>query len=357
MTTNATTSELDPATHIHHKWADVLRGCAYGDAWGNRNEFQSYAALTHTNKRGPELPAQLIITDDTQMTLALARAIDSVDPDDTDALKSAIISEFVTWRSDPDNNRAPGNTCMAATRSLASGVPWTTATITHSDGCGTVMRTSPAAFLPRHLWRPVAAWQAAITHGKATGIAATLITTAVTREAAQGHIRPGNALRYAIELAANPALRAGVGPWLAGHPQAATADEADRFVAEGLAAVEQLLRRAQIALPNIQAAPWAGDPCRHGGEGWRAQEALATALLCVDALPDDPVAALRRATVTGGDSDSIAAVAGAILGAMYTSPWPSEWAARLEPRYREWITDAAGYRFTANRAATSTAER
>ena len=247
------------STHFAAKWADVLRGCAYGDAWGNTNEFKSYKSLTRTTAYGPNLPQRLVITDDTQMTLALARAIDTAGTADDEALRTAIVDEFVGWRSDPDNNRAPGNTCLRATAALAAGSPWTAATVVGSDGCGTVMRTSPAAFLPNHLWRPVAAWQAAVTHGKASGIAAALVMTAVIREAARGCMRPGKALGYAVELSTHPAL--------------------------------------------------------------------------------------RRATVTEGDSDSIAAVAGAILGALHRDPWPAEWADRLEPRYRDWISTAENYQF------------
>jgi ADP-ribosylglycohydrolase len=346
------------------KLLSVLSGCAYGDAWGNSNEFQSYERLTRHSKRGPDLPTRLIITDDTQMTLALARAIHTAGTRDANALRTAIINEFVAWRRDPDNTRAPGNTCMLATAALAAGQPWTAATVADSDGCGTVMRTSPAAFLPRHLWRPVAAWQAATTHGKASGIAATLVTTAIIREAARGALRPGNALGFAIELSTHPALLAGVGDWLAGHPKAATAAEAEAFLAAGMREVETVLRHAHRALDAFRADPWAKDPCRYAGEGWRAQETLAVALLCVDALPNSPIDALRRATVTNGDSDSIAAVAGAILGALHTNPqstdwadrldpgyrawinslWPAHWADRLEPRYRAWIAESANYR-------------
>ena len=45
-------------------------------------------------------------------------------------------------------------------------------------------------------------------------------------------MRPGKALGYAVELSTHPALRHGVGEWLAGHPQASTAAEADAFLAD-----------------------------------------------------------------------------------------------------------------------------
>lgn len=96
-------------------WSNTLYGCAFGDAWGNTNEFVRYPALTRGNPFGPELPGKLIITDDTQMTLALARALNAADLDDRHSIQSQIVHEFVLWRNDPDNNRAPGATCLVLT--------------------------------------------------------------------------------------------------------------------------------------------------------------------------------------------------------------------------------------------------
>ncbi|MBX6768245.1 MAG: ADP-ribosylglycohydrolase family protein, partial [Actinomadura rubrobrunea] len=73
------------------------------------------------------------------------------------------------------------------------------------------------------------------------------------------------------------------------------------------------------------------DPCAATGEGWVAEEALATALLCFLMFPDDPVAAIRRGAASSGDSDSIACLAGAFAGAhLGMDAWPAEWAARIE---------------------------
>ncbi len=46
---------------------------------------------------------------------------------------------------------------------------------------------------------------------------------------------------------------------------------------------------------------------------------------------DDPLAGLSRAATTAGDSDSIACLAGAFLGAAHgLAAWPAEWAERIE---------------------------
>jgi ADP-ribosylglycohydrolase len=84
----------------------------------------------------------------------------------------------------------------------------------------------------------------------------------------------------------------------------------------------------------------AGDPCQITGEGWIAEEALMTGLLCFLMYPDDPVAAIRRAAVSSGDSDSIACLTGAFAGAYAgLTAWPQEWTARIE--YRDQLTRLA----------------
>jgi ADP-ribosylglycohydrolase len=90
------------------------------------------------------------------------------------------------------------------------------------------------------------------------------------------------------------------------------------------------------------------DPCDSTGEGWIAEEALATAVLCFLMYPDEPVRALGRAAATGGDSDSIAALAGAFLGARHgLEAFPADWPERIE--YRERLA-RAGAAWDAGRA-------
>jgi ADP-ribosylglycohydrolase len=73
------------------------------------------------------------------------------------------------------------------------------------------------------------------------------------------------------------------------------------------------------------------DPCLATGAGWIAEEALATGLFCFLMFPDNPVAAIRRAAVTSGDSDSIACLTGAFAGGhLGLSAWPAHWIERIE---------------------------
>jgi ADP-ribosylglycohydrolase len=52
-------------------------------------------------------------------------------------------------------------------------------------------------------------------------------------------------------------------------------------------------------------------------------------------MPDDPQAVVRRAACSSGDSDSIAALAGAFAGAHHgIGAWPDEWVRDIEYRDR-----------------------
>ncbi|WP_028479772.1 ADP-ribosylglycohydrolase family protein [Nocardia sp. CNY236] len=336
------------------RWPAVLRGCAYGDAWGNLNEFMSYGQLTAHDKRGPDMPTYLTITDDTQMTLSLARALDGAPDRTAQQTRDQVIAEWVEWLDDPDNHRAPGTTCLRATRALKDGSPWFDATVMWSDGCGTVMRVSPCAFLPDGVRQPAALWQAATTHGGPGGLFASVIAAEVIHFAAE--LTPGRVVESALDMihSAESSWKDRVTSWVEDKLPVPDRELGTipllQHIDIGRAQVVDALTNAQRAVPAFQQNPFGDDPCTFGGAGWRAHECLATALLCVDAVPDDPKEALRRATVTDGDSDSIAAVAGAILGALHDNPWPAEWFDRLEPRYRDWISKADGYRFDAEHA-------
>lgn len=82
-------------------------GLAYGDALGKPVEFKSYPAIVATfGSGGPtELPKKALVTDDTQMALAVGWAL--LKQGD---LVQNLTTNFIRWMKSPDNNRAPGNT-------------------------------------------------------------------------------------------------------------------------------------------------------------------------------------------------------------------------------------------------------
>ena len=107
---------------------------------------------------------------------------------------------------------------------------------------------------------------------------------------------------------------------------------AEEYIAYGwddCIAVLDKVERALI-IPNHEA-----DPADLVGAGWQADEALGTALLCFMMYAHDPVAVVRRAVFTSGDSDTIAAIAGAFAGAHHgVERWPPDWITRLEYKDR-----------------------
>ena len=67
------------------------------------------------------------------------------------------------------------------------------------------------------------------------------------------------------------------------------------------------------------------------GESWVAEEAAASALYCYWRCPEDFRAAVLCAANTDGDSDSIACIAGGIMGArLGWSAIPEKWRLGVE---------------------------
>ncbi|MFL5624918.1 MAG: ADP-ribosylglycohydrolase family protein, partial [Ktedonobacteraceae bacterium] len=116
--------------------------------------------------------------------------------------------------------------------------------------------------------------------------------------------------------------------WLGPLWQRTGVNTPQEFIAQGWDQCLAVLDRLDAALEKGDRYT---DPCQATGEGWIAEEAFATGLLCFLLFPADPVAALRRAAVTTGDSDSIACLTGAFAGAYHgITAWPEAWVKRIE---------------------------
>ena len=220
------------------------------------------------------------------------------------------------------------------------------------------MRTSPVAFLSEDRWVGVAAFAAAVTHGAANAIAAAILNVAILRELIAGDFGPGHLVTWRWSSLGTQSLRpAEHGEWLDGY-------EVPDGLESGFAELARLLTKAKVDLPVLAANPWlaAHDPSLwvtskpNRGGGWRSHETLVIALLAVDMLPGAPISALRRSVATDGDSDTIGAVTGALLGAAGTE-WP-EVLDRFESRYQAWIVkEADDYEFAASPPLVGVARR
>lgn len=290
-------------THPEYSKArGVIYGLAIGDALGWPLEFMPLSAIK--GRYGPaglrDLPDPPLYTDDTQMTIAIAEALAERGDADLDTLMEAVVANFIAWKNSPENNRAPGITCMRAVKALEAGVPWYESGIPYSKGCGSAMRVAPVGYFYQHdptRLRAVATATGSVTHTHRTAEAACLAAATLVKAALDG-VHPN----YYLEILEDTA-----------------AHISDEF--------DAILHRTAHTLEFASEE----DAMRTIGEGWTGDEAIGLALYCVIRYPDDYVGAVCRAANSDGDSDSVACITGAILGArLGVQAIPADWVARIE---------------------------
>ncbi|WP_280726229.1 ADP-ribosylglycohydrolase family protein [Kitasatospora sp. MAA4] len=312
----------------------ALLGLAIGDTMGFPTEFKTLELIgSHwPNWRELPFPKRALVTDDTQMTLALARALQRTGELTPHRLLPPLREELVAWARSPENNRAPGMTCLTACGLLGRpGKPWQEASQLGSKGCGANIRVAPLGLLPGLDDRQLAGaaqLQAALTHGHPTALAASELTALTVRLLVDG-ARPAE-LPGLLRDRAQTARERYDAYWLDDFAAQVGIKRPEEFMARGWDECLAVLDRLDAAL--TAPAPEA-DPCLATGAGWIAEEALATGLLCFLLFPDDPVLAVRRAAYSSGDSDSIACLTGAFAGAYAgADAWPADWVQRIEHR-------------------------
>ncbi|WP_324785725.1 ADP-ribosylglycohydrolase family protein [Streptomyces sp. H51] len=323
---------------VHKRAASgSLTGLALGDALGFPTEFDDVPSILA--EFGPwremALPQPAVVSDDTQMTLALGRALRTAMDRGVLApkrLERPLREEFVGWYQSPENNRAPGNTCLRACSLLKEeGRPWQDASQIDSKGCGANMRVAPVGLAPGlsdDQRAGAAQLQAALTHGHPTALAASDLTAHAVRLLAQG-AEPTGLVGLLRSYAHDNRARYHQA-WLGDLWTRAGDPSPESFIARGWDECLEILVRLQDAVRTVSPET---DPCLATGAGWIAEEALATGLLCFLLFVDEPVTAIRRAACTSGDSDSIACLTGAFAGAYRgAEAWPTEWADRIEYR-------------------------
>lgn len=328
----------------NEKILSSLIGGALGDALGYSREFSNYSEninrLRNRNWRNANFhnapvgqfdpQGHALISDDTQMTIATGRALlgsrHMHTPTYAAAFTTHLADAYVAWSKHPDNNRAPGGACMRACANMAKGLSWQDATGIQAMGCGANMRVAPIA-LSRDLYvnqTDFAALSSAITHAHPGAIAATILTVqaiAATHDGIEGE----ELLDFLIDECSPVAT---IYPTVLGDLWTQSEYNSPQgYIQAGYTECLGYLLRARRALR----AGWIGDgdPCTVTGDAWTAPQALAGAVLCTVALWDNPVRVLQRAAVSGGDSDSLAAIAGNIRGAAGVE-WPQEWVSTLE---------------------------
>lgn len=307
---------------------NAIKGLALGDAWGADHEFLPFETMQTLHDQAwipQEGQERIRVTDDTHMSLHVYWALDRITADlsyeslenfdqlseeSIQSIIDAFTDEFLEWYSSPLNTfqRSPGNTCMESmnliSRLKENGVPWRLGEETNeSMGSGTAMRSPWLGVhpgLPYEAIEPVSSIQSLITHQHREAHPAAALVALLVRELVDGTIESHELLPRAHVLM-------GERGW-----------DGKNHTSNLLSYFERA-EEAQRKMEETGERFLLYDPCSALGGGWIAPSAVALAVTIASTY-SRPETALRRAVLTGGDSDTIAAITGALTGAGSSDP-------------------------------------
>jgi len=281
----------------------IIYGLAIGDALGYPTEFIHLPRIKEIYGPSgiqdlPKTPA--LFTDDTQMSIAIAEALIKSGEKDIETIMEAVRDEFIKWYHSPENNKAPGKTCLTGVANMERGDHWSESGVASSKGCGSAMRAAPIGYLyqndPEKL-KEVAHASGICTHGHLTGDAACIGAAYLVKLALDG-VKPEEMIPALLNFTSG------------------ISDEFDKAILKVNECIDW--KDEEEALKSL-------------GEGWIGEEAVALALYCFLKYPDDYKKAVLRGANTDGDSDSIACIAGSISGAFLgIKAIPQEWVKNIE---------------------------
>lgn len=292
------------------RYRGSILGLAIGDALGHPTEFVSSVpgikerwggVVVDFQRAGRHPPGTF--TDDTQMTVAVARALIRKGHAGLDAIMDVLSDEFVAWSKSRENDRAPGGTCLRGCSNLARGAAWRVAGVAESKGCGAAMRAAPVGLYfsdDVETMIRVAAAQSSLTHRHPTGIA-----SSVAAAAPVAHVLRTGSLDGILEFTRS-CVEALTEELLV--EMGCTVE-----LARSIGNKEMLdsLDETAAALDKDT-----DDVCELLGGAWIGEEAVATALWCALKAKGDYRDSIVRGANSSGDSDSIATIAGSITGAL-----------------------------------------
>lgn len=306
----------------------ALKDCFHGTIFGTAIGDQ--LGLPFEGRPGPTIdPADIRIdqagtySDDTQLTLRVATSLARVKEFD----EADMAREFVAWLDEPPIG--PGQGCLQAVSALAAGTPPGQAA-SSSGGNGTAMRVSPVGLFFRD--DPAGCYEAAtrssyLTHGHpGATIAAQAVALAVRY----------NSYKNEDFFSTSEFLD---------EVQRVRLDPEPPELADFRTIVDEVKKRAILGTEEegLVALGQAGvkPPYylkRYEGTSFVHPYALATVgcafFLFIRHL-GDPENAIRAAVQAGGDTDTVAAIVGALVGSLAGY-------ARLPKRWRDGVYNAPG---------------
>lgn len=275
----------------------ALLGAAVGDALGAPFEGSGGG-----RSPGREPPHLLSYTDDTHMTLALARSLLACQGLDTDHLARTFADHYEV---EPWRGYGPGPPQIFSR--LRKGVPWERAALEvypgGSYGNGGAMRVTPIAVAAGADLEAVEAWaraSARITHAHELGMDGAALQASAVATLVHRHVEPP-LRREALLARLWPCMRT----------------DFFRTALEQLATLPLDLGSGQVA--DLL------------GCGIEATRSVPTALYTFLRAPDDFEAVVSFAIELGGDTDTIASMAGALCGGhLGEEAIPQAWLDALE---------------------------
>lgn len=254
-------------------------------------------------------------TDDTQMALALARSL-------VEARRAHAAHAASAYAQAFDPRRGYGAGAKIVLRALAAGADYRQTGRSQfpegSFGNGGAMRIAPVGLAYRH----------AADEVLRDAVSEALLCTHVHPEAVDGAV----VLAKAVARSAGCEAADAFDPNEALDTLSATARE--EVLREKLALVR---RGIDENWPDEEAA-------RRLGTGVRTAEAVPAALWVICRYGSEPEECIVRAVSLGGDTDTIGAMAGAVVGALHGAGWiPGRWFGAMEngPDGRDAIIEAA----------------
>lgn len=291
----------------------TILGQAIGDALGSQTEFHKSFYIRDLGPTwGYDFPA---FSDDTQKMLATLHAILEGEPyPDHEAFMGRLKKAFIAYADGywGTNDRSPGGTVMSGIRALRSGIPWTKSGHVSGKGNGSAMA---AAGIGAAYWADpdyafdIGCWTSVPTHNDWEAVVASgAVAFLVAKSIQNNNIH--QAVADLFEQMENPSNR------LAKYVTTGSISWSIKHLATAYA-----MANARVDFETFR---------RWNGNDGKGLEAVAAALFHnVRACRYSDVV-INLANYTG-DSDSTAAIGGAIAGARWGYYWiPRRWIRRVE---------------------------
>lgn len=291
---------------MRDKFTGCLLGLAIGDALGSRLEGYSTESVRRPGLSVSEFLDELWSwsrgkwTDDTKMALALAESI--VESGGFDPESAA--HKYLEWYISGDW-RGIGRTTEQSLENLREGAGWRNSGIEAdwAAGNGTAMRIAPIGLLNMNTPSRIeidAREDAIITHNNHEAINGSYAVAYAVSRLAKGTIEPGSLIKETVDFIHPSEVLLGL-------------EIAQKLFEEGVPADEALLDL---------------------GTGGYVVETVASAFYCFISSPEDYETAIYHAIRGGKDTDTTAAVTGALSGAYLGFEG-------IRLRWREEVEDAA----------------